>query len=210
MKRIEKGEEPNLFTEWKAKANADWQPTYDLLSDETKTAVKKALMEEQGYICCYCERRLTDDDSHIEHFRPQSDQDCDDLDFSNMLCSCQDQTKKGEPRHCGVLKDNWFDLDLLVSPFDPICEYLFTYTADGGIGSADSDAATTTISKLGLDISKLFALRKGTIAPFLDPDLSDEDFLTFVTGYLKALDNRFSPFHTTIRFLFAEAGGDNN
>lgn len=92
-----------------------------------------ALMAEQGYICCYCERRLTNDDSHIEHFRPQSDPTVDPLDFGNLLCSCQNQLKKGEPRHCGNLKGEWFDRDLLVSPLIPGCEDRFAFTGDGEI-----------------------------------------------------------------------------
>ena len=85
MKHIVKQGEPEAFLDWKALANEDWMPTYDDLAGETKKTVKGALMEEQGYICCYCERRLTDGDSHIEHFQPQSDPAVDPLDFSNML-----------------------------------------------------------------------------------------------------------------------------
>lgn len=67
MKHIRKGAEPQEFTAWKAMANASWQPTYGALSGAPKGALKQALMAEQGDICCYCERRLILDDSHIEH-----------------------------------------------------------------------------------------------------------------------------------------------
>ena len=89
MKYVEKRHEPEAYTQWRALANEDWQPTYDDLSGDTKASVKGALMQEQGYICCYCERRLTEGDSHIEHFRPQSDPAVDPLDYGNFLCSCQ-------------------------------------------------------------------------------------------------------------------------
>ncbi|MEM9009171.1 MAG: retron system putative HNH endonuclease [Cyanobacteria bacterium P01_F01_bin.86] len=110
MKYIEKTEEPRTFSDWKSLANEDWQPTYGSLSGTIKTDVKAALMAEQGYLCCYCERRLVEDDSHIEHFRPQSDPMVDPLDFSNMLCSCQNHLKKREPLHCGNLKGDWAGL----------------------------------------------------------------------------------------------------
>lgn len=116
MKFIIKGNEPKEFKDWKDLANEDWQPTYDILSNPEKNAVKKSLMAEQGYICCYCERRLEDNDSHIEHLKPQSNPAVDPLDYGNMLCSCQDQIKKGEPRHCGNLKDDWYDEEMLISP----------------------------------------------------------------------------------------------
>ncbi len=207
MKHIEKAEEPETFTEWKAQANDDWQPSYGDLSGDIKKAVKDALMEEQGRICCYCERRLTDNGSHIEHFRPQSNQTVDPLDYANMLCSCQNRLRKREPRHCGSLKDNWFDEVLLLSPLESGCESRFTFTGDGNIRPAltTDDAATETINRLGLDIRKLNALRTSAIEPFLEEDLSDEDMRRFVIGYLQKTGNGlYGEFWTTIRYLFGE------
>lgn len=119
MKYIQKGTEPLEFADWKALANEDWQPSYDSLSGSEKRAVKAALMKEQGFVCCYCERRLSDADSHIEHLRPQSMVGVDPLDFANMLCSCQNNLQPAEPRHCGNLKGHWYDANLLISPFGP-------------------------------------------------------------------------------------------
>jgi len=205
MKYIVKQQEPQPFSQWKALANDDWQPTYSVLSGETKKAVKDALMVEQGYICCYCECRLADNDSHIEHFRPQSDSSVDPLDFSNMLCSCQNQLKKGDPRHCGNLKAGWFDAALLISPFDPECEIRFSYNGDGSIRHADVNdlPAKETILMIGLNIPKLRDLRKKAIEPFLDGALSTEEVRRFVTGYLE-MDNQgmFGEFYTTIQYLF--------
>lgn len=205
MKHIVKTAEPQEFSDWKAMANNDWEPTYDNLSGIPKKAVKVALMSEQGYICCYCERRLTDGDSHIEHFRPQSDSAVSPLDFNNMLCSCQSQLQKGDPRHCGNLKDNWCDDHLIISPFDSGCEGRFSFTADGKIGPADEtdQAAKETIKRLGLDIPKVNALRKQVIEPFLDDSLNDSDLKEFVKGYLQKYSNgMFGEFWTTINYLF--------
>ena len=205
MKHIVKKKEPQAFTDWKALANEDWQPTYRGLAGNPKKAVKDALMVEQGWICCYCEQRLTDDDSHIEHFRPQSDPAVDPLDFDNLLCSCQNEIKKGEPRHCGNLKDNWFDTGLLVSPLDPNCENMFVFYGDGTIDPAAdlNHAAIETIKRLGLDIPKLNDLRANAIEPFLDDELSIEEMKTFVSGYLRRdASGKFGEFWTTIRYLF--------
>ena len=65
MKHIVKDQDTPLFEKWMALANEDWKPTYKDLRDPEKKEVKKSLMKEQGHICCYCERRLTDEDSHI-------------------------------------------------------------------------------------------------------------------------------------------------
>jgi len=207
MKHIVKDQNTPDFDEWKVSANHDWQPTYEDLSCTTKKEVKHSLMKEQGYICCYCERRLTDDVSHIEHFNPQSNNAVNPLDYANMLCSCQNQLEQGEPRHCGHLKGDWFDNQLLVSPLDPDCEGHFAYTADGKIQPAEKsdDAARLTIEKLGLNINKLNALRKKAIEPFLDENLSEQEFSQFVSGYLrKNTGGMFGEFWTTIHYIFVQ------
>ena len=205
MKYIVKGPESQAFADWKALANDNWHPTYDNLDRDTKKAVKDALMAEQGYLCCYCECRLTSDDSHIEHFRPQSDESVDPLDFSNMLCSCQSNVRQGKRLRCGHHKGDWFDDELLVSPLDPSCESRFSFTGDGHIRpTKENDAAASeTIERLGLDIPKLIASRAKAIEPFLDDALTEEDLKGFVSGYLQK-DNQgaYGEFWTTIRHLF--------
>lgn len=208
MKSIIKSPEPVEFALWKEKTNADWQPSYDDLSGDTKRAVKSALMREQGYLCCYCERRLLDNDSHIEHFKPQNDPLVDPLDFANMLCSCQDQVKKCAPRHCGNLKGGWFDEQMLVSPLSADCAERFAFMGNGNILSTNpaDDAAKTTIIKLGLGIPKLNALREKAIEPFLDPILNQDEISLFVSGYLKQDDQsgELGEFWTTIHYLFKD------
>lgn len=205
MRHISKQPEPQALFDWKAQANADWQPAYELLSGAPKLALKLALMVEQGFICCYCERRLHDDDAHIEHFRPQSDPACDALDYANLLCSCQNRIERGAPRHCGNLKEDWFDEQLLVSPLLEGCERQFAFAGDGSIRPANPDdqSAAITIEKLGLNIRKLQDLRKAAIELFLDPELSDADLQLFTQAYLaRDADNRLGEFCSTVAHLF--------
>ena len=204
MKHIVKGLEPDEFKKWKELANEEWQPTYSSMGSSLKNCVKDSLMQEQGFICCYCERRLTVEDSHIEHFKPQSDDSVDSLDYSNLLCSCQNRLNQGEPRHCGNLKGDWFDINLLISPLDPDCENPFSFKGDGRIEPVDSDdAAVETIKNLGLAIPKLNALRKNAIEPFLDDSLEPQDFNRFVDAYLNTdHTGKFGEFHMTIKDLF--------
>lgn len=207
MKHIIKQSEPIKLTQFKASSNPpDWIPSYGNLTKVAKDATKKALMEEQGYICCYCERKLEENDSHIEHFQPQSDPNVDDIDFSNMLCSCQKTLKSGEPRHCGNLKGDWFDATLLVSPFDGSCESKFGFKADGTIyPKNNANDAIKTIEKLGLDIPKLNNLRKSVIEVFLDDNLSDNELKTFINSHLqKDNSGKFGEFHTTIKYIFGD------
>ncbi len=211
MKHIVKNQNTPVFDQWRID-NLHLQITYENgFQGEPKKDVKNSLLKEQGYICCYCERRLTEDDSHIEHFKPQSNPSVDGLDYTNMLCSCQDKLKPGEPRHCGILKGNWFDNNLLISPLDNGCEGRFIYTGDGEIKPAtESDVpATKTIEKLGLNIPKLNDMRKNAIKPFLDENLDELEFSQFVRGYLiKNSDGKFEEFWTTIDYIFAKCGNE--
>jgi uncharacterized protein (TIGR02646 family) len=205
MKFIVKNAEPSAFAEWKALENSEWQPAYPDLPGDIKQSLKASLMAEQGSICCYCEIRLFERDSHIEHFAPKSTFPQESLDYQNLLCSCQKKLDKGEPRHCGSLKGDWYDSRLLVSPLDQGCEKRFSYTGDGRKLPSDfrDQAAAETISRLGLNIPKLRDLRAKTIEPFLDDSLTDEDFRHFVFGYLeKDTEGKFGEFWTTIRHLF--------
>ena len=157
MKYIRKRQEPPEFKNWKEQANSDWQPDFRNLAGKPKEILIKALMTEQGEICCYCESRLVDGKCHIEHFKPQSDPSVDPLDYANLLCSCQANLTPSEPRHCGNLKDNLSDENLLISPLNPDCESHFAFNDDGTIKPAQEDVQTAinTIEKLGLNLNKL-------------------------------------------------------
>jgi uncharacterized protein (TIGR02646 family) len=210
MKYVIKKQEPVLFSIWKAKH----QNTYDRFKKTSATentspkkVVKDALIQAQGYLCCYCECRITSDTSHIEHFRPQSHPDVDPLDFSNLLCSCQKDWIAGSPCHCGNLKLNWFDPILLISPFEPNCEDRFKYTFDGWITPVDTndEAARQTIDKLGLNIPKLIDMRRQAIEPFIDLEdlLSQSELQQFIIEYLhQDSGGMFGEFWTTIKYLF--------
>ncbi|MHB8370153.1 MAG: retron system putative HNH endonuclease [Leptospirales bacterium] len=211
MKYIVKGQEPQAFSQWKDRENDDWSPTYDALPGKTKQALKESLMREQGFLCCYCERRVTISDSHIEHLRPQSGFPDQTLAYPNLLCSCQGERVKGDPVHCGHAKENWFDETLLISPLHPECENRFSFTGDGHIKCRDASdkAASETIRRLGLGIPKLKALRKAVIAPFLEGEMSEEERTLFVGKYLERdSEGRFPPFWTTIRYLFGYSSQD--
>jgi len=208
MKHINKNQEPKEFTDWKNCANEDWQPTFSKLSNPEKQHVFNSLLNEQGHICCYCERELKENDFHIEHFKPKDKTKFPELqlEYSNLLCSCQRNTTKSEPLHCGNSKENWFDDDLIVSPLFSNCENEFIFSFDGHISPSNEQniKATETIKRLQLDNTKLVAMRNKLLEPFLE-DLSDSDLNEFVKGYLVEKENnngRYNEFHNTIKSLF--------
>lgn len=201
MRYIRKGIEPQSFTNWKGAANEDWTPTYNELSNPEKRNVYNALLQEQGHICCYCERRLTleSGDYHIEHLNPQSADDDDALDFANFLCSCLRTTVKGDPLHCGMKKGSNV---IPVTPFQLNCSENFRFTADGKINGVN-EQAIKTIEILALDISKLNDLREKALEPFLDPDLSVDDLKDFVEKYID-IGQELNPFISMVEHVFSE------
>lgn len=162
MKRIIKNDEPKQFSDWKAQDKMAHRPSWNRVPQPVRQVVRQSLLNEQGAICCYCEGRVTMDDSHVEHFRPKGPDN--ELDYSNLLCSCGQDGVTGEPRHCGHAKGSWFDETLLVSPLAPDCEDRFRFTGDGRILANDGDAAADmTINRLKLDLPKLRKLRSAAV-----------------------------------------------
>lgn len=169
MKRIIKNLEPEEFSDWKAQDHMAHRPRWNRVPAPIRRVVKESLMQEQGFICCYCESRISIDDCHVEHFRPiegnsgrYSNQQ---LLYENIHCSCQGETDRGEPSHCGHGKGSWYDENLLISPLDENCERRFRFTADGGIfARLENDrGAEITIRKLQLDLPRLRALRAAAL-----------------------------------------------
>ncbi|MFK0731221.1 MAG: retron system putative HNH endonuclease [Gloeotrichia echinulata GP01] len=172
MKYIRKSEEPESFTAWKKLANDDWNPSWEDLRKPEKTYVHNSLLQEQGFICCYCGRIITRDTSHIEHLKPRATYAKLALEYTNLLASCQREREPKEPLHCGSKKDKWYDEHLMVSPLDINCGQYFRYTEDGQILSTEvtdkKSAANTTIEQLGLNIQKLKTMRSQAIAAILE------------------------------------------
>lgn len=134
MKHIVKLPEPPELIEWKAqdkmyqRGHPKWKKR---VNTAVKNIVKENLIKEQGGICCYCERTLIENDYHTEHLKPISKFPDLQIEYNNLLCSCQLEIEKGEPRHCGNGKGSWFDESLFISPLSADCEKKFKYTFDG-------------------------------------------------------------------------------
>lgn len=204
MKRIMKNREPEEFSDWKARDHMSHRPRWNRVCGAVRTSVKRSLMQEQGFICCYCEFRISINDCHVEHFRPKegnSDRYSDQqLVYENLHCSCEGETDRGEPRHCGHRKGSWYDENLLISPLDENCERRFGFTADGGIFARLNDdiGAETTIRRLQLDLPKLRALRAAALDALYES--SREEIRQLLA---RRPGGEFLPFYTTIEQVLA-------
>lgn len=210
MRYINKSEEPENFTAWKKLANDDWKPSWEGFSKPEKIDVHNALLQEQGFICCYCGMRINREASHIEHLLPRAIYPELALDYNNLLASCQGESEESPqlPVHCGHKKGKWYQGHLMVSPLQANCSDFFKYNGDGEILSKEDlgkqIAAETTIDKLGLNIPKLTAMRREAIdAILLDiEELTDAEIQQLAVGYAQPDANGgYTPFCFAIAYI---------
>jgi uncharacterized protein (TIGR02646 family) len=223
MKFIEKQEEPPEFKAWKEMANENWQPSWDNFGDnyngiKPKTALHIALLKEQGYICCYCARRIDKSNSHIEHLQPRSPYSDLSLEYSNLMASCQGYSEDDEVKlssklikfhkHCGHCKGVWYDPTLMVSPLDQDCASYFKYTGAGEIIPTQEalkvGAAKETIKRLGLNYAGLMRDRAkvaGQIVNIVE-NLEKEDIEKLVNSYkVPNSDGKYERFCSVILYF---------
>ncbi len=93
-------EDSNIYEDFKEK-------TKEQCREDKSENLRKQLLQEQGYICCYCMSRIDCDNSKIEHFRPQTKNRGIQIDYQNLFIACSGgegfkakgqfcDTKKGE------------------------------------------------------------------------------------------------------------------
>lgn len=198
MKYIQKNNEPQWFKDWKAdNPNATYA---DLVSSRKAHSLRQSLVEEQHYICCYCECLIDAETSHNEHFKPKGNllYRSLQLDYNNIFASCKREADGDPETHCGHKKSDSFDVQL-VSPMEPNCSTHFKYDLNGQIFETD-DRGKLTIEMLKLDSALLNASRKSLIDHFIydvDPDNLDQE----IANHLDVNREYYGEFYTTIEYL---------
>lgn len=176
MKYIEKGKEPEELMEYKKQPGVNYRTMSKVKRIRDK--VKKDLIEEQGYICCYCGGRVEfDEKTSIEHFLPKEIFPYLDLQYSNLHAVCDGGKQKREelnrkskkinkaernreyPLYCDANKNN----DMIsLSPLQKNVEQQFCFLDDGRIEGLSADA-WEAIGKLHLNNKVLNTRRKHAI-----------------------------------------------
>lgn len=102
MLLIKKSKEPNSLTEYKKQSNS----YYDGCD---KADIKKSLLKEQGYLCAYCMKRISETDMTIEHYKTQSSiSEKEALNYNNMLGVCLGNRGAGRKNYftCDAHREN--------------------------------------------------------------------------------------------------------
>ncbi len=257
MKGINKNSEPENFIKWKQdyiklypSSDYSWSNLKDF--DDTdprkeeilqeygyvfeKKTLRTSLVAEQGYICCYCCRRIEDDNSTIiEHFKPKDKKQYPHLifDYHNLFASCEGVTfeevdlEQKAYHHCDDFKANNYENKnqglRLISPIAKnekgfICEQEFSYDSNGKINAPNPVSnAEFTIKNLNLNNSYLTTRRREAIEFLFDKgdmiDLSQEETEKIFKEWseLKYNEvekrNEFSPFCNIVLFFLQDYYG---
>jgi uncharacterized protein (TIGR02646 family) len=204
MKHIVKQPEPAAFRRWKSA-----YPTaiYNDLHDDhrfpgansARYELRRSLYDEQRGLCCYCEKLLTDNDFHVEHFRPKAAGmfPALQLSYGNLHACCGRVPSGSVDEHCGHKKSDDFD-SRLISPLNPNCASHFRYDLAGNIFGTDADG-TLTVNMLNLNSVLLVRSRKMLIEEFEDCD--DVTYDADVAQHLNASASPLGEFYTTIQYL---------
>jgi len=166
MRHIRKGQEPPSLVQYRQETGA----TYDGLPQEAKNEIREQLAREQGYLCCYCMKRITPDlqGMKIEHWAPQGDPSTRhrQLDWKNLLGACKGN--EGAPwrdQHCDTRKG---DAHLTLNPTEPSCELRVRYLPDGTIKSDEQALDADITETLNLNHARLTNNRKAVLDALVD------------------------------------------
>lgn len=156
MRTIIKGREPQSLTEYRL------TPDSNYLGYSHKEDLRSALVTEQRGLCCYCMNRVSNgpDTMKIEHWQSRHYFQNRQLDYSNMLGSCNGGV--GLPpnlQHCDTKKD---DNELKFNPANSnhFIERRLYYEADGRIRSDDAEFDAQLDDVLNLNLPFLKNSRK--------------------------------------------------
>ena len=190
MRFIQKGNEPLSFSVWKQQGIDDCPSTWENFRKPEKLEVLDALLQEQGFICCYCGQAIDRNHSHIEHLQPRTHYPSLSVDYSNLLACCpgygKDDRNKAPQAFCGHHKK---DKELPLSPLDRDCSTYFRYSASGEIFSSvevsKRSPAKETIDILALNHTTLQRAREEAIEGILQDidSFSNEDLRKLMTSY---------------------------
>jgi uncharacterized protein (TIGR02646 family) len=178
-----------------------------------KNKLQDVILEEQGYICAYCNRRIhkglpeTDEQLRIEHIEPKSTYPDKTFDYYNLVGACYGDQRENErtvpPRslHCDVKKDD-NEIPNGLFPTNINCETNILYDIEGMTSSKDNLIDTAINNILNLNCVKLVNDRKNVLFPLIEIETQEEAAI-FISAYKEKDDNnQYRPYSgVVINFL---------
>lgn len=221
MKHITKNKEPLFLQKYKTGEDTSYDGYNDKIpnSDPIQRPVRDSLLDEQGYLCAYCMRRislkrdlkLNKPKIEIEHYRSQKRFPDLDLDYKNMLGVCNGNG--GKAQHlltCDKAKSQ-YDVkgkkgrDLFIDPLEKSRESQIEYDQEGTIFSEEqridddlNEVLNLNQSTLKEERKNLFQLEKKTIRKYKKKVMGDRPKVKIFLQKRKEdweskTDNKFRP-----------------
>jgi uncharacterized protein (TIGR02646 family) len=168
MKQIIKRKEPPSLTTYRAsitKKDLESLEKFDTSPSTVKDDLRNKLIEEQGFICCYCMDRVGFMHSKIEHFKPRSLFRGEQLDYSNLFVACLGgEGRSKNKQHCDTKKgqDVLENIHLLTN-----IEKDISYKKDGFIYSTNTNIDKELDEVLNLNYETLKTNREDALKQFI-------------------------------------------
>lgn len=139
MKYIQKNAAPNWLERWRGQREPIQQATYQQLMLEHGDDLRKELLIEQGGLCCFCNRKISEASMSIEHLVPQSRDSGKATDWSNLVASCNDRNTCNQSRSNTALE---------VLPTHPHCEKTIYLNPAGRLETAEYSITVNKVLNL--------------------------------------------------------------
>ena len=164
MRAIVKGPEPESLA-----MHRD-QPYSDYGNYAEKDDLRRALVQEQRGLCCYCMGPISPGREYmkIEHWKCQTGYPEEQLSYQNLLGACLGAQKSPSRRqHCDTKKEN---RDLAWNPANPAhqIESRLRYESDGSVRANDGNFDNQLHAVLNLNLPMLRNNRKGVLTAILE------------------------------------------
>ncbi len=187
MRKIQKPlNEPQVLTDFKDSCyqqddNSYINCDYENFQNPQRGQYKEILLNEQGYLCAYCNKEIGITTSSIEHWLPQHE--CEnlptygtpageDISHDNLIAVCLGNNANPYFKHCDKSRGDLANADqfLLVRPQHPayFFEATFTYVAGRLVALNNNNVVQDDVDrKLNLNNDMLIHFRKITLDQFI-------------------------------------------
>ncbi|MBN8852780.1 MAG: TIGR02646 family protein [Sphingobacteriales bacterium 50-39] len=192
MKFIIKQEEPQAWRDYKRTPGVEFQAIPEL---------KASLLQEQGYLCCYCMSQINSERMKVEHFKPRRYADLI-MNYANLFAACTGNFCSD--KHCDTRKE---DEEIVINPTDARnnCEQIIGYFSNGKI-SYPPNYYRDVVEILNLNNSVLISNRRAALlgaALAIKKANYNRAFITrMIQGYSEKDENsKFKPYCNAILWL---------
>lgn len=183
MRKIIKQTEPKEWTEHRLTFGADYEAIPEL---------RKSLLEEQGYICAYCMRRIpvkdknSNEESRIDHVLSRKKHPDQKLNYTNMVICCPGAIDYDF--HCDKQKgENDLSFNLFNNQFFTTLSYK---SKTGKIESSDARYNSEINDLLNLNNRLLMSNRKSALLGVINSLDKIGWTVTNITQQIKKWDNQ--------------------